>query len=249
MTRVSNQNGISWLHNIVEINHSGQKPSNWLRFSKAKYPTTFHISEPDIKTHHHKHKHNTHAHANTHTQPDQVSKPPHSLCYTLKISDHDGVSLLYIMLEIHHSGQEPSTWTFCTAGKGCNTASHLPPRAAASSFCPADCGSGGWSDAAGCPAGPGARPAARRTALGCGYVSRSPSLGDLHTRSIVVCWLLNVPATCECISGTDLLRQFYVLPHWDRSCRSNFPSHPVTVYWHRANQSQWWPYNARRLAG
>ena len=30
---------------------------------------------------------------------------------------------------------------------------------------------------------------------------------------IVVCWLLNVPATYECISGTDLLRQFYVLPH------------------------------------
>ena len=29
----------------------------------------------------------------------------------------------------------------------------------------------------------------------------------------VVCWLLNVPATCKCISGTDLLRQFYVLPH------------------------------------
>ena len=26
-------------------------------------------------------------------------------------------------------------------------------------------------------------------------------------------WLLNVPATCECISGTDLLRQLYVLPH------------------------------------
>ena len=33
-----------------------------------------------------------------------------------------------------------------------------------------------------------------------------------------VCWLLNVPATCECISGTDLLRQFDVLPHCDRSC-------------------------------
>ena len=31
--------------------------------------------------------------------------------------------------------------------------------------------------------------------------------------NIVVCWLLNDPATCECISGTDLLRQFYVLPH------------------------------------
>ena len=26
--------------------------------------------------------------------------------------------------------------------------------------------------------------------------------------SLYVCWLLNVPATCECISGTDLLRQF-----------------------------------------
>ena len=35
-----------------------------------------------------------------------------------------------------------------------------------------------------------------------------------NTNSIdVVCWLLNVPTTCECISGTDLLRQFYVLPH------------------------------------
>ena len=42
---------------------------------------------------------------------------------------------------------------------------------------------------------------------------------------------------------------FFVLPHWDRSCISNFPSHPVTVYWHRADQSQRWPYNARRLAG
>ena len=30
---------------------------------------------------------------------------------------------------------------------------------------------------------------------------------------VVVCWLFNVPATCECISGTALLRQFYVLPH------------------------------------
>ena len=66
---------------------------------------------------------------------------------------------------------------------------------------------------------------------------------------VVVCWLLYVPATGECITGRDLLRRFYVLPHWDRSCRSNFPSHPVTVYWHQANQSQHWPYNTRRLAG
>ena len=30
---------------------------------------------------------------------------------------------------------------------------------------------------------------------------------------VVVCWLLNVPPTCECISGTDVLKQFYLLPH------------------------------------
>ena len=42
--------------------------------------------------------------------------------------------------------------------------------------------------------------------------------------------LLNVPETCECMSGTDLLRQFYMLPHRDRSCGPNFLSHPVTVY-------------------
>ena len=40
-----------------------------------------------------------------------------------------------------------------------------------------------------------------------------------------------------------MLRQLYMLPHWDRSCRSNFPSHPVTVYWHRDNQPQHWLYN------
>ena len=72
-------------------------------------------------------------------------------------------------------------------------------------------------------------------------------------RLLLVCLfvgcLLNVPATSECISGTDLLRQFHVLPLWDRSCRSNFLPHTVTVYWHRADQSQRWPYNARRLAG
>ena len=70
-----------------------------------------------------------------------------------------------------------------------------------------------------------------------------------HIFNLFVGWLLNVPATGECISGTDLLRQFYVLPHWDRRCRSNVLPHPVTVYWHRANQSQCLPYNARRLAG
>ena len=37
--------------------------------------------------------------------------------------------------------------------------------------------------------------------------------------------------------------------HWDRSCRSNLLSHPVTVYWHLTNQSWNWPYNTRRLTG
>ena len=39
--------------------------------------------------------------------------------------------------------------------------------------------------------------------------------------TVVVCCLLNVPAACYCISGTDLLRQFYALPHRDISCISN----------------------------
>ena len=47
----------------------------------------------------------------------------------------------------------------------------------------------------------------------------------------------------------DVLEQLHVMPHWDRSCRSNFQPRPVTVYWHRADQSQHWPYNARCLAG
>ena len=29
----------------------------------------------------------------------------------------------------------------------------------------------------------------------------------------------------------------WMLPHWDRSCRSNFLPYPVTVYLHQANQS------------
>ena len=39
------------------------------------------------------------------------------------------------------------------------------------------------------------------------------ALNQLVIVCLFVCWLLNVPATCECISGTDLHRQFYVLPH------------------------------------
>ena len=48
-------------------------------------------------------------------------------------------------------------------------------------------------------------------------------------------WLLNAPAACSCISRTYLHRQLHVLLHLDRSCLSNFLSHPVAVYWHRAS--------------
>ena len=41
-------------------------------------------------------------------------------------------------------------------------------------------------------------------------LSRPPPLNQ--TRQMFACWLLYVPAACECISGTDLLRQLYVLP-------------------------------------
>ena len=76
-----------------------------------------------------------------------------------------------------------------------------------------------------------------------------PTVYLLHSCMIVVWWLLHVPAACQCIAGTDLLRQLYMLPHWDRSCRSNFLPHPVKLYWHWANQSQRWLCNARCLAG
>ena len=41
----------------------------------------------------------------------------------------------------------------------------------------------------------------------------SPSADNTTPGQVFVCWLLNIPATFECISGTVLLRQFYVLPH------------------------------------
>ena len=55
------------------------------------------------------------------------------------------------------------------------------------------------------------------------------------------CWDVKQPTN-------RLPRPLYALPLWDRSCRSNLLLHPVTVYWHRASQSQHWPYNTRRLA-
>ena len=48
------------------------------------------------------------------------------------------------------------------------------------------------------------------------HLGQQPGGACLYCKSLVcllVGWLLNVPAICECISGTDLLRQLYVLPH------------------------------------
>ena len=80
---------------------------------------------------------------------------------------------------------------------------------------------------------------------GCPFETIPETIAPLKkiVSTVVVCWLLNVPATDYCMSGTDLLRQFYMvphcdrscishclLPHCDRSCRFNFLPHPVTVY-------------------
>ena len=61
---------------------------------------------------------------------------------------------------------------------------------------------------------------------------------------VIVCCLLSVQATYQCISGTDLLRQFYVLPHRDRSCQTfhltqlqytdTGPTSPSTALKHQA---------------
>ena len=71
--------------------------------------------------------------------------------------------------------------------------------------------------------------------------------------SWVVCWLfvgcLTSQQQASVSQGRICSDNFTCCHTWDRSCRSNVLPHPVTVYWHRADQSQCWPYNARRLAG
>ena len=39
----------------------------------------------------------------------------------------------------------------------------------------------------------------------------------------------------KCLSGTDPHRQVGVLPHWERRCRRNLPSHSVMIYSHRVS--------------
>ena len=48
-------------------------------------------------------------------------------------------------------------------------------------------------------------------------------LGGTWTSVLFAGWLLNVPATCKCISGMDLLRQLYVLPQRNRYSDQTFP--------------------------
>ena len=45
------------------------------------------------------------------------------------------------------------------------------------------------------------------------WLSARANTLELWSVCLFVGCLLNVPATCQCISGTDLHRQFYVLPH------------------------------------
>ena len=46
------------------------------------------------------------------------------------------------------------------------------------------------------------------------YPAHTPLSLLVHTGFLLLCWLLNVPTqACWCISGTDLLRQLYLLPH------------------------------------
>ena len=64
---------------------------------------------------------------------------------------------------------------------------------------------------------------------------------------IIVCWLFNVPATC--VSQGRICSDNFRCCHTDIRVADQVFHHPVTVYWHRANQSQHWPCNTRRVAG
>ena len=53
---------------------------------------------------------------------------------------------------------------------------------------------------------------------------------------LLVCWLVACSTSQQrprVSQGRICSDNFYVLPHWDRCCRSNFLPHPVTVSWHR----------------
>ena len=62
------------------------------------------------------------------------------------------------------------------------------------------------------------------------------------------CFVVTPQLHAKCISGTDVLRQLHILPHWDGSCTSNLKCHPISVYWHLAHQPKHGPCNTKRLA-
>ena len=47
-------------------------------------------------------------------------------------------------------------------------------------------------------------------------------------KGLFVGWLLNVPGKCKCISGTDLHRQFYVLPQYTDTGPTSPSTDPIT---------------------
>ena len=62
-----------------------------------------------------------------------------------------------------------------------------------------------------------------------------------------VCWWVSwCPKNTSSVSRMDLLWQLYVLPHWDRSCRSHLTISPTV---NQTSQSERWPCNNRHLAG
>ena len=58
--------------------------------------------------------------------------------------------------------------------------------------------------------------------------------------------LLKVPSSCKECLRNEFVQIFVMLPHWDRSGRSNLQSHPVTVSWHHANMSLYLSWHLSR---
>ena len=78
-----------------------------------------------------------------------------------------------------------------------------------------------------------------------GHICKSFNMSTLR----VLAWMIAVvfwtsQQHAKCISGTHLLRQLYMLPHWDRSWRPVLPSHSILA----PGQSVLpWPCNTRHL--
>ena len=111
---------------------------------------------------------------NSYPDDSERNNRTHKIMLIPRVSDQNGVSPIYVMLEIHHSDRK-SSQLFYSAQMARMT---MPSSAA------------------------------NLRKLSYGALPRSAAVVVVD-----VCWLLNVPATCLCISGTDPLRQSYVLPN------------------------------------